>query len=96
MEKSQNKLSKHARKRLKERSSKSKRQSDLALSRGKPISEFTGSFRRYLDKIRLSKPFRVNILVYGDDIFIYSDKNALITVFDIPTKYNKCLRRRNM
>ena len=87
-------LSKHAEKRLKERSSKSLRQNKLALERGKSHENFVGSFRRYLDKIRLKKPFYTDLIVYSNCIFLYDEHKNLITVLSVPSKYHKYLRRK--
>lgn len=79
---------------MRERSSKSKRLNQLAIERGISYENFSGSFRRYLDKIRLKYPYQNNqVLVYGNDIFLYNNKDVLITILKVPSKYQKYLRR---
>lgn len=47
-------LTEHVAKRIRERVNVSKRQLKLVLERGKPINVYSGSFRRYLDRIRIN------------------------------------------
>ncbi len=93
MEKCVNIISKHAKHRLRERSSISKRQNDLAIERGYSIDNFAGSFRRYLEKI-IDNSNNINLIIYSNDIFLYGNNNVLITVLDVPSKYNKCFRKK--
>ena len=80
-------LTEHGAKRIRERVNVSKRQLKLVLERGKPINVYSGSFRRYLDRIRTNSKGSVYLLIYGNNIFSY--ENALITVLNIPSKYAK-------
>lgn len=86
-------VSKHAKHRLRKRSSVSKRQNILAIERGYSTDNFTGSFRRYLDKIKNKR--NVNLIIYSNNIFIYGSNNILITVLNVPSKYNKCFRKKS-
>jgi hypothetical protein len=86
-------ITNHGYKRLRERSSKSLRQNELALKRGVSHEHFSGSFRRYLDKVRLKEPYYTKIIVYDNNIFLYNKEGVLITVLKIPSKYLKYLRR---
>ena len=89
-----NNVTNHGYKRLRERSSKSIRQNELALERGLSHEDFSGSFRRYLDKIRLKENYYTKIIVYANKIFIYNKNEDLITVLNIPSKYLKYLRKK--
>ena len=82
-------LTEHGAKRIRERVNVSKRQLKLVLERGKPINVYSGSFRRYLDRIRTNSRGSVYLLIYGNNIYIFSYENALITVLNIPSKYSK-------
>ena len=82
-------LTEHGAKRIRERVNVSKRQLKLVLERGKPINVYSGSFRRYLDRIRINSKGSVYLLVYGNNIYILSYENALITVLNVPGKYAK-------
>lgn len=88
-------LTKHGAKRIRERVNVSKRQLKLVLERGKPINVYSGSFRRYLDRIRTNSKGSVYLLVYGNNIYILSYENALITVLNIPSKYAKYKARED-
>lgn len=82
-------LTEHGAKRIRERVNVSKRQLKLVLERGKPINVYSGSFRRYLDRIRINSNGIVYLLVYGNSIYVFGFHNALITVLNIPGKYAK-------
>lgn len=82
-------LTEHGAKRIRERVNVSKRQLKLVLERGKTINVYSGSFRRYLDKVRINSSGRTYLLVYGNNIYILGYDNALITVLNIPSRYLK-------
>ncbi|MCK4258772.1 MAG: hypothetical protein KAX49_07325 [Halanaerobiales bacterium] len=86
-------IERHPKRRMRERSSKSKRQNELALQRGVSYKEFSGSFRRYLDKVRLKKGSVGKIIVYDNNVFLYDSDEKLITVLNIPSKYLKYLTK---
>ena len=87
--------SKHGQKRIRERSCKSKRQNQLALERGMDKSEFSGSFRRYLDKLTYKESYYIKLKIYANDIFLYNTDGMLVTVLNIPSKYLKYLKNSN-
>lgn len=78
----------HGKKRIRQRVSISKRQVDLAIKRGNSINKYSGSFRRYLDKLR-AKQEEVHLRIYGNHIYIFNAYWILITVLNIPAKYLK-------
>ena len=82
-------ISKHARKRIKERCGVSKRGVErfcaLADERGIDISETKGTLRKWLEA-RCSEG---TIKVYGDKAFIISENSVLITVLQIPAELTK-------
>jgi hypothetical protein len=85
-------ISKHAKYRIKERIGISKTLStklaDKALEFGKHPNEFTGSFRRYLDKIYFTNRAINNIRVYNNYIYLFQN-SILVTVLLVPYKYRK-------
>ena len=81
-------VTKHAKKRLRERISVSKRQVELAIKRGNNIVDYSGSFRRYLDKIQY-KDEKCHLKIYGNHIYIFNPYWFLITALTIPSKYSK-------
>lgn len=81
----------HGEKRLRERVTTSKRQIELAIKRGYSINCYSGSFKRYLDKIK-SKD-EVHLRIYGNHIYIFNQYWILITVLNVPPKYLKYKRK---
>lgn len=81
-------VTKHAKKRLRERISVSKRQVELAIKRGNNVNDYTGSFRRYLDKIKY-KDVNFHIKIYGNHIYIFNPYWYLVTALTISSKYSK-------
>lgn len=79
----------HATKRLRERVVNSKRQVELAMKRGNNLTDYSGSFRRYLDRINIKNEKEIHLKIYGGHIYIFSKYWILITVIHIPTKYLK-------
>lgn len=60
-----------------------------ALDRGHRRTDYTGSIRRYLDKLYLSHNKDAdNIIVYSNMVFLF-DENVLITVVNLPSKHLK-------
>ena len=88
-----NQTTTHGNKRLRERVSVSKRQTELAIKRGYSINNYSGSFRRYLDKIKKKNDEEIHLRIYGNHIYIFNAYWILITVLNIPTKYLKYKRK---
>lgn len=55
-----------------------------ALAEGKGQADFSGKFRRYLDK--LGATHKNKLLVYGNHIYVFGG-DVLVTVLNIPTEY---------
>lgn len=85
-------MSNHGDKRIRERVSVSKRQKELALERGKIYTTYTGSFRRYLDKVHYKND--TSAIVYGNNIYLFGKCNVLVTVLTIPSNYKNILRNQ--
>ena len=87
----------HAKDRLKERMGLNKKSINrvciLALERGYKHSDFTGSFGKYLDKLYLSHKNANNMRIYNNEVFIFNNE-TLVTVIDIPQKYNKYIKNK--
>lgn len=79
------KITKHARRRLRERSNIRKDYGCLIITvkrKGKTKNDYCGEFRNYLH----SK--RANIKVYNETIYIFSKgKKKLITAYPVPSEY---------
>jgi hypothetical protein len=84
-------LSDHSKKRGKERlglKPKSlQKVSDEAYTNGHTIASFSGSFRRYLDKLAITG--KGIIRVHNKSVFIFK-ANVLITVYQVPSQYRDC------
>ena len=87
-------LTRHGKKRMKDRLGASKRSSDRiaekALSLGITHAELTGSLCRYVDSIYLKKRTANNIRIYAQKIFLFRN-DLLITVLPLPPKYFSCI-----
>lgn len=58
---------------------------------GQGPGNWSGSFRRYLDKLSMLKK-NAKLLVYGEFIYIFAVNNGqLITALNVPSKYRKVL-----
>ena len=89
------KTTNHAKNRIKERVNHSDRTAELALERGVSWKQYSGSFRRYLDKVIYYTDYYTEALVYNNHIFIYAvdtTEKRLITVLNIPSKYLKYVK----
>lgn len=84
-------MSKHSDKRIRDRVGVSKRQEQLAIERGKLYTEYTGSFRRYLDRVRYKN--NTTAIVYGNNVYLFGQYNVLVTVLTIPSKYHSMLSK---
>ena len=58
-----------------------------ALTDGLTRHDFHGPLRRYLDALYHYNRSAVNIRVWSEKVYIFSDRNVLITVLDLPNKY---------
>lgn len=91
-------VSKHAKKRMKERNNISSTKEQLydfsnALKYGYKVNDYYGPFRRYLERKRKNYYFVHKMKVYQNKIYVYSENLTLITILKIPYKYqpvNKC------
>lgn len=90
-------ITQHGMDRLSERSGKPKRAiqklANDALSKGKKHSEFSGSFKRYLDGVFLDHRNATNMRVYAAQLFLFRD-DVLITAWQIPPKYRGVKAKR--
>lgn len=86
-----NSISPHAQQRIKERDVKSTRQIALAMERGLRPEDFTGRFRKYLDSLRIKH--KRNLIIYDNNIYAYNLEHELRTVFRVPSRFLKYLRR---
>lgn len=60
-----------------------------ALESGKYQKDFTGRFRKYLDRKSIENKSRP--IVYKHNIYWVNTNNILITVFPVPREYKKYL-----
>lgn len=85
------KITKHGERRAHERAGLPKRavarQAEAALQKGKTYKDFSGNFRRYLDKLSIEYKNN-NLRVYSGYIYAFTE-DRLITVLQIPVKYRK-------
>lgn len=88
-------ITNHAKERVKERcgikKSSAERYARLAFDRGKTREAFTGSIKKWLDKIYLPEGGG-NVYVFADKAFIFAEQQEtafLITALRIPTKLAK-------
>lgn len=91
------KTSKHGSDRMRERMSVNKksvqRVAENAFERGLHHNETNGSLHRFLDSLYLSHKTARNIRVYNNEIFIFSVERNLITVIDLPSKYQSVVKK---
>lgn len=86
----------HSSKRLKERmgvKSESKQENIVrnAYMRGKPITNYTGKDRKYLERLSQTSAAVLNnrdLRVYQDKIFIF-DGDLCVTILQLPKKFGK-------
>lgn len=77
----------HARKRIKQRAGGDPQKLlEKAIAEGLKPTNFTGQFRRYLDK--RAYELEGQIVVYKGNIFLIKG-NSLITMYSIPQQYRK-------
>lgn len=90
------KVSKHARKRIKERCGVGKssvdRIANLAVERGVDRLNTKGPLRKWLD-MKFARDSCGTIYVWGDKAFLISDKNKVITVLYIPNELKRNMNR---
>ena len=91
-------MSRHGKKRLKERIGGSKKTANLlileVLKYGLDVNTFTGRLRRYLDFER-SKSSLTYIRVYKSKIFVFSNNyHDLVTVLNIPSRLMNDLKKQ--
>ncbi len=67
------------------------KQAAKAFTDGQPVSAFSGAFKRYLDLQGIN--FKSVARVYKGNIYFYNkEDNALITCWQVPSKYRKYLK----
>lgn len=83
-------ITNHAKARIKERTSMSKRMVEknveLAKRNGVSREETSGSLRRYIDSIFYKKKTANNIRIYCGFVYVFSGE-VLITAFELPQRY---------
>lgn len=86
------KISRHAKKRMKERCGLNKKASErlayIAYTKGLTHSELCGRLKRYVDYLYFREEKANAIRIYGNEVYIFQG-NVLITVFDLPNRYLK-------
>lgn len=91
-------VTKHAKKRIHQRMGINRKSAEKiskrALREGFEVREFKGSFRRYLDSKFLQQK-NVKIKIYLENVFLFSLDGWLVTVFPVPSKYKRYLRKVN-
>lgn len=82
-------VSRHAKKRIKQRMGINKKASERvakrALTEGLTHAETTSMLHRYLDSLYLSHEKGGKMRVYHQKVFVFSNNNVLITVLQLPT-----------
>lgn len=90
-------VSKHAKKRIKERCGVSKRAAErlakMAANRGIDRESTKGSLRKWLDEKSLRSDIGSRILVWGDKAYIFSDSNVMITCLQIPSEITRNMKK---
>ena len=80
----------HAIERAKDRcglnKSAAKRMSDRVLIIGKTHGDFSGAFKKYLDKLYFKYKTANNMRVYGQYIYLFNG-NLLMTILNKPSKF---------
>lgn len=86
------KVTQHGERRVRERLGVPKRavarMAEKALTDGTSHSDYSGSFKRYLDGVFLEYKKANNMKVYSQHLFVFHDK-TLITAWLLPSKYRK-------
>lgn len=62
------------------------KQAAAALARGATHADYSGSFRRYLDKVFLSERNASNMRVHAGHLYLFNG-DTLITCWPIPPKF---------
>ena len=78
---------KRTRKRVGVNRSAVERTARKALMNGVARHETKGGLRRYLDALYHYNMSAENMRVWGEKVWLFTDKNILITVLDLPRKY---------
>lgn len=88
-------VSRHGEQRVRKRMGLSKKAVEKlayeAMRDGKRRSDFSGSFRRYLDKLWFSNNQVAEIIVHSGFVFIFINAK-LVTMWNVPTKYRNTPR----
>lgn len=93
----------HAGDRIRERIKLPKRATDrtalLALERGLPVECFTGTMRKYLDKVTRTTNHQGKqaiIRIHANNVYIFSegDPPILITMWPVPKKFSGANRKK--
>lgn len=64
------------------------RTADKALDSGAPRTEYTGGFRRYLDKLWHGHDQKGDLIVFGHHIYVFQGV-VMVTVLEVPREYVK-------
>ena len=90
------KVSKHAKKRMKERCglnlSSIDRTAAIAFEEGLHHKDCTGSLKKYIDYLFLSHNFGNNIRLYGDNVYIFQG-STLVTVLKLPNRFKNTVNK---
>lgn len=65
---------------------------ERAWAEGNPRRRFTGSIRRYLDRVAAREPNRA-LRVHGTALYIFDPAGNLVTAWPLPAKYAKAAAR---
>lgn len=68
------------------------RMAERAFEKGISVSETTGRFRRYLERLYDSHGNGNNLRVYGEKIFVFQNE-TLITILHLPNDYKKAAKK---
>lgn len=83
-------ITRHAKKRLKERNGFNKksmqRMADRAYEKGIPLSETKGQLHKWVTSVYFRNTEVNNLRIYGDKLYLFRD-NILITILQVPQKY---------
>ena len=90
-------VSKHAKKRIKERCGVSKKSADriaeMVITRGVSQESTKGPLKRWLDEKALNSDLGSTLLVWGDKAYIISDRNVMVTCLQIPPTITKNMKK---
>ena len=69
------------------------RNAERAFAEGRQHGDFTGSFKRYLDRVHFKDPSVNQLRVFGGTLFLFAD-GVLITAWPVPPKFRKIAERK--